>query len=440
MTCPPSWAITKLGDICEVVSGSTPSTAVPEYWGGEIAWITPDDLSRHAGKLIARGARNITQAGYDSCSTRLVPQGTVLFTSRAPIGYVAIAAHSVCTNQGFKSFIPSAAVTSDYLYWFLRYATPAIRELGSGTTFPELSKARAKEIQIPVAPLAEQRRIVAAIEEHFSRLDAAEESLRRAGARLRVMRDAVYMRAISGAWRKVPLRSLLRERLRNGHSAKPSQDGAGIRTLTLSAVTTGEFSEKNTKLTTADPTRVRDLWLKPGDILIERSNTPELVGTAALYHGPHQWAIFPDLLIRIRVSELVLPEFLEAVLKARPTRRYFQRVAQGIAGSMPKIDQTDVANLEVPLPPLDEQRRIVAEVEQQLSVVDAMAAEIDRALKRSAALRRSILAQAFSGKLVPQDRSDEPASVLLERIRAERAAAETTTGRRPRRRANMWQA
>src|SRR5581483_1923927 len=205
MTCPPSWAITKLGDICEVVSGSTPSTAVPEYWGGEIAWITPDDLSRHAGKLIARGARNITQAGYDSCSTRIVPQGTVLFTSRAPIGYVAIAAQSVCTNQGFKSFIPSGAVTSDYLYWFLRYATPAIRELGSGTTFPELSKARAKEIQVPVAPSAEQRRIVAAIEEHFSRLDAAEVLLESAHRRLRVLRRLLFRTAFAGVDARVAL-------------------------------------------------------------------------------------------------------------------------------------------------------------------------------------------------------------------------------------------
>ncbi len=104
---------------------------------------------------------------------------------------------------------------------------------------------------------------------------------------------------------------------------------------------------------------------------------------------------------------------------------------------MPKIDQKDVEALAVPLPPLAEQRRIVAEVERRLSIADAMAAEIDRALRRSAALRRSILEQAFSGKLVPQDPSDEPASVLLERIRAERATAETAAGRRPRRRATM---
>jgi type I restriction enzyme S subunit len=166
----------------------------------------------------------------------------------------------------------------------------------------------------------------------------------------------------------------------------------------------------------------RGLWLEPGDILVERSNTPELVGTAALYKGPRGWAIFPDLLIRVRVGDALLPEFLEIYLRARPTRRYFQRAAQGIAGSMPKIDQGAVERLEVPLPPLEEQRRIVAEVEERLSAIDALRAAIERAQRRSAALRRAVPERAFRGELVPQDPFDELAEALLARIRAERGA------------------
>src|SRR5581483_11570392 len=105
--------------------------------------------------------------------------------------------------------------------------------------------------------------------------------------------------------------------------------------------------------------------------------------------------------------------------------------------NLASLNLTTLKSFPVPAPPLAEQRRIVAEVERQLSLADAMAAEIDRALKRSAVLRRSILERAFGGRLVPQDPSDEPASALLERIRAERAAAESATGRRPRRRATM---
>jgi type I restriction enzyme S subunit len=421
---PPGWAWTTLGEITSIVSGSTPKTGVAEYWGGDIAWITPDDRSRSRSKTITRGARTITQAGYESCSTTLMPPGAVLYSSRAPIGYAAIAAGPVCTNQGFKSFVPREVIVSDLLYWFLTYATPDIRKLGSGTTFPELSKAKAREIRIALPPLNEQRRIVAAIEEHLSRLDAADASLAAALRRLAPLRDHTFMAACPDGSPTVPLGELLREPLRNGHSAKASPNGT-VRTLTLSAVTRGEFVEANTKLTAADPAKIERLWLEPGDVLIERSNTPELVGTAALFRGPRNWAIFPDLLIRVRVGDGLLPEFLEIVLKSRPTRRYFQAAAQGIAGSMPKIDQAVVERLEVSVPPLEEQRRIVQEVEERLSRIDAMRASIERAQRRSRALRAAILERAFRGELVPQDPSDEPAEALLARIRECQPKAET---------------
>ena len=298
----------------------------------------------------------------------------------------------------------------------------SISELQSGTTRKRISRKNLATIELPVPPLNEQRRIVAAIEEQFSRLDAAEQLLRRATARTPPLRGAVYSVGTSGEWPTESLGELLREPLRNGHSAKASRTG-DVRTLTLTAVTRGEFTDENTKLTGADPARIANLWLEPGDVLIERSNTPELVGTAALYRGGDRWAIFPDLLIRVRVAEKLLPEFLAIVLKSRPIRRYFQTSAQGIAGSMPKIDQGTVARVEVPVPPLEEQRRIVNEVEQQLSLIDAMHRAIEAAKRRSAALRRSILERAFRGELVPQDPADEPASAFLERIAAEGAMA-----------------
>lgn len=285
-----------------------------------------------------------------------------------------------------------------------------------------LTHGRFRKLHFPLAPRAEQERIVAAIEEQLSRLDAAERSLRYARAKIGPLRDSAISSALRPDWPAAPLGSLVREPLRNGHSAKAAPGGT-VRTLTLTAVTVGDFSEANTKLTAADPDRVKHLWLEPGDVFIERSNTPELVGTAALYRGPRNWAIFPDLLIRVRVADALLPEFLNIVLKARRVRRYFQTSAQGIAGSMPKIDQGVVERLDLPVPRLEEQRSVIETVEHQLSLVDALAAAVDAALRRSAALRRAILARAFAGELVPQDPSDEPASALLERIAAQRAAA-----------------
>ncbi len=204
---------------------------------------------------------------------------------------------------------------------------------------------------------------------------------------------------VPDGWVDVSLGELLREPLRNGHSARPSLDGSGVRALTLTAVTYGEFSEKNTKMTVADPTKVADLWLEPGDLLIERSNTPELVGTARLYRGPRQWAIFPDLLIRARLLEAASPDYVEALLLSHGSRNYFMESAQGTAGSMPKIDQGVIERLRVPLPPLVEQSRIV-------EMVDALLAQLSAARQRLASVllilkrfRQSVLAAACSGKL-----------------------------------------
>lgn len=141
-----------MGDVATVKAGSTPKTTVPSYWGGEISWITPKDLSGHAGKYIEEGARNITSAGLDSCSAQLLPKDTVLFSSRAPIGYVAIAARQLATNQGFKNFVPGPDVSAHYLYWYLRASKSLAVSMSSGTTFSELSAAAAAKIPIPVAP------------------------------------------------------------------------------------------------------------------------------------------------------------------------------------------------------------------------------------------------------------------------------------------------
>jgi type I restriction enzyme, S subunit len=162
------------------------------------------------------------------------------------------------------------------------------------------------------------------------------------------------------SWKIVELESLLVEAVRNGHSAKATNGDSGVRTLTLTAVTQRDFSVENTKLTSADPMRVSDLWLRSGDILVERANTPEYVGLAALYEGPEDFAIYPDLMIRVRVDcHVVDPYFIAEFLVTPECRRYFQRSAHSTAGNFPKIDQATVEKTLLPLPGKDEERDIV---------------------------------------------------------------------------------
>ena len=145
------WIECKISDIGTVVGGATPSTKKPDnYENGTIAWITPKDLSTFSGRYIQHGERNITESGLRSCSTQLLPKNTVLFSSRAPIGYVAIAANDVCTNQGFKSVIPNENTNPLFLYYLLKYNKDKIEGMGSGTTFKEVSGNTMKNIVVSV--------------------------------------------------------------------------------------------------------------------------------------------------------------------------------------------------------------------------------------------------------------------------------------------------
>lgn len=158
------WVERKISDIGTVVGGATPSTKKPEnYENGKIAWITPKDLSTFSGRYIERGERNITEIGLKSCSTQLLPPNTILFSSRAPIGYVAIAANEVCTNQGFKSVIPNENTDPLFLFYLLKYNKDKIEGMGSGTTFKEVSGNTMKNIVVNVPTDKKVQEKIAAI-------------------------------------------------------------------------------------------------------------------------------------------------------------------------------------------------------------------------------------------------------------------------------------
>lgn len=156
-----NWKQCTLADLGEIVGGATPSTKNESYYGGNIAWITPKDLSTFNGRFISRGERNITAAGLKNSSARLMPPHSVLFTSRAPIGYVAIAEKEVCTNQGFKSVVPNTETDYLFLYYLLVHNRDRIENMGSGTTFKEVSGSVMKQIEVFVPSGKAEQRVIA---------------------------------------------------------------------------------------------------------------------------------------------------------------------------------------------------------------------------------------------------------------------------------------
>lgn len=191
---PEEWKVGRLDEIADVVGGSTPSKAKPEYYTQKgIAWLTPKDLSNHPAVYSSRGEIDITEEGYNSTSTKLMPKGTILFTSRAPIGYISIAQNDICTNQGFKSLVPKKAGTC-FLYCFLKYVTPEIENKSTGSTFKEASGSLMKSLQV----IMPEQKVFEDFETIVSPLFARIESLEKENSRLSTLRDTLLPRLMSG--------------------------------------------------------------------------------------------------------------------------------------------------------------------------------------------------------------------------------------------------
>ena len=191
---PALWETKVIEDIADVYNGATPSTVNEQNYGGDIVWITPKDLSDQKQKFVYQGERNISQAGYNSCSTHLLPPNTILMSSRAPIGLLSIAKTELCTNQGFKSFVPKAENISTYLYYYLNIHIKQIEQLGTGTTFKEVS--REDVLKIPI--LKPSDTILDLWEERVSALNNKQFEIQKENEYLTKQRDGLLPLLMNG--------------------------------------------------------------------------------------------------------------------------------------------------------------------------------------------------------------------------------------------------
>lgn len=196
---PESWKWVQLKSIGQIIGGGTPKTSVADYWNGDISWITPADLGKNTSKWILKGAKSITQKGLDESSAKLMPEGSVVYSSRAPIGHIAIAAHELCTNQGCKSFAPDTQfITTEWAYYMLIARTRDIQSRASGTTFKEISGKGIGETWVSLPPQAEQKRIVTRLEKVFAEIARAEKAYEELQTLAGVLRGQILQEAIQG--------------------------------------------------------------------------------------------------------------------------------------------------------------------------------------------------------------------------------------------------
>ena len=420
---PVGWAEARLGDLGVWSGGGTPSKQVSSFWTGDIPWVSPKDMKV---ERIRDTIDHISPQAVEQSATNLVPASSVLVVTRSGILShllpVAVTERKVALNQDLKALVPADGVVSDYVAWALRSAAQDIlRDCSkAGTTVSNIDTPKLLNFSIPLAPLNEQRRIVAAVEEHLSRLAAAAASLNHADLHCSALERVFIDNALTGDWETVALKEVTASQI-YGTSAKADGDASGVPVLRMGNIQRGRLDLGALKYLPADHPDVAKLSLEPGDVLFNRTNSSELVGKSAVFAVGERMT-FASYLIRVRLNERCDPHWAVLVINGPPGRNYVASVRTQQVGQA-NVNGTKLAAMPIPLPPIEEQRRIVAEIEERLGAIDALRAAIERAQLRGAALRRLILERAFRGALVPQDPSDEPASALLDRIRAERDRA-----------------
>lgn len=172
------WEIKKLGEVCDIINGGTPKTNIDEYWNGNINWITPKDMGKLTSKYVYETERNITELGLKKSSAKLIPKNSIILSSRAPIGHLAINKVEISTNQGCKGIIP-LNINEHYIYYFLLNSVEYLDSLGSGTTFKELSNTKLSEVLIPIPPIKEQEEIVERLDKGFELIDSLKETAKK---------------------------------------------------------------------------------------------------------------------------------------------------------------------------------------------------------------------------------------------------------------------
>lgn len=392
------YAISEIGDI---ISGATPKTTVPDNFGGEIPWLTPADLSGYTGKYISHGARNLTRQGYDSCSTHLMPVGTVLLSSRAPIGYVAIAKNEICTNQGFKSIVPKTFVNSEFLYYQLKSLKNTLQNLGSGTTFKELSAKKLATVQVVIPSLEEQKSIVSKIEELFSRLDASVAELQTAKEKLKVYRQAVLKETFGSVQlksKRVTIKSVC-ETIKVGIVIKPTQyyvEQGGVLAFRNANVRRNYIEDKDWAMISQEGHQKNlKSQVHIGDVLIARSGVN--LGMAATVPQKYDGYNAIDVVIAVPKKEFILSQYLAQYTNSPYGLEIVRKNQHGAAQG--HLNVKEYGNLPIFLPNIPEQYSLLKKIESRLSVCDNIEQTIDTSLQQAEALRQSILKQAFEGEM-----------------------------------------
>ncbi|MBC8520942.1 MAG: restriction endonuclease subunit S [Methanomicrobia archaeon] len=392
------WKECKLGDVSEIVGGGTPKTKVPEYWNGEIPWLTPRDLSNFSGRYISKGERNISKLGLANSSAKILPKGAILLSSRAPVGYLAIALDEMSTNQGFRSLIPNSKTNSLFLFYLLKNNVDYLKSQSTGTTFGELAGSTLKSLSFLFPPLPEQRAIASVL----SSLDDKIDLLHRQNKTLEAMAETLFrqwfVEEAEEGWEWVELGQFIE--VMRGLSYKGAglaEKGNGVPMHNLNSVYEGGgYKHKGIKYYSGDY-KERHL-VKPGDVIItntEQGHDLLLIGYPAIvpkYFG--DFGIFSQHIYRLRLKDKRITEpFLYYLLMSYDVREQLAGATNGSTVNMLSKDGIEWAKFKTP--PDEKIKEFTSIVKPLLGKKESNYSQI-RALEK---LRDTLLPKLMSGEV-----------------------------------------
>jgi len=436
---PHGWTTAALQDIADVIAGQAPPGSSYNKDGMGVPL--------YQGKTDFGDLRVEPPRIWTTKPSKCAEAGDVLLSVRAPVGPTNFAREDCAIGRGLAAIRGRGGIDQRYLLYAVRATVGQLEKQATGTTFAAIGSSVIRNHPIPIAPKAEQVRIVAVIEEQFSRLDAGVTALRRIRQGLYQMRAAVLNAAVSGqltspdtgrprgelpdGWRLCTPRELAQDRK---HALAIGPFGSnlkvvdyrdeGVPLVFVRQVRSGSFGGSDTRFISA--TKGRELGahgVAGGDVLITKMGEPP--GDAVVYPIGYPDAVITADVIKVSVGSDVLADYLALAINSRWVRDQIAAITSGVAQQKVSLARF-ASSIHVPTPPLPEQRRIVTTVGERMEELARLDLAITAGLNRSFALRSAILARAFSGKLVPQNPTDEPASALIEGLASKRASPNNT--------------
>lgn len=389
------YPIKKLQDCATIIAGQSPES---KYYNSTGEGIPFFQGKADFGELYPK------VRVYCSSPTKIAQYNDILLSVRAPVGPTNLSPGTVCIGRGLAAIRPDDSLDLKYLLYYFRYFETQLSAKGTGTTFKAINQKLIKNLEIPIPPLNEQSRIVARIEELFSELDKAVDTLKTTKEQLVVYRQAVLKDAFQEKESIIRLGDAI-EKPHYGTSKKCDYPCTANSTAVLRIpnidTKNGRVDSSDLKYAEFNEKELEQLSLKNGDILIIRSNgSISLVGSSAIIRKCDTDKTYAGYLMRLRIlnKEKLLPQYLLYYLSSPDARRYIESVAKSTSG-VNNINSQEISKLCVPLSSIEKQEKTVAEIEMKLSVYHEIEKSVDTVLVQADAMRQSILKQAFEGKI-----------------------------------------